>query len=161
MDFSVTKNGKELDPSLYTWNEATRHFATDESGLVLDFSNMYGVMFNTGGSCVFKTGDFCAFKTGDGCTFDAGDRCAFKTGSDCMFNTRYGCAFKTGVGCVVVRRDVHEVIELEEGKAIKLNGFNVKGFEYIKDTKTITVDNKEIEISTEAYEALKQQFIEE
>ena len=177
MNFSVTKNGKELDPSLYTWDESTKTFATDESGLVLDFSEMYGVTFKTGDFCAFKTGDRCAFKTGRECTFKTGSNCAFytgdncafytwhscafKTGYGCTFDTGYGCIFKTGERCVIVRRDVYEVIEIEPNKKIKLNVFNVKGFEYIKDTKTITIDNMEIEISAEAYEALKKQFIEE
>jgi hypothetical protein len=37
--FSVTKNGKKLDKSLYNWDEKTKTFSTKESGLVLDFSN--------------------------------------------------------------------------------------------------------------------------
>ena len=118
MNFSVTKNGKELDPSLYTWDESTRTFATRENDLVLDFSAL------------------------DGVTFDTGDNCAFYTWHSCTFKTGYGCTFDTGYGCVVVRRDLYEIIELEPNKKIKLNDFKVKGFEYIKDTKTITIGNK-------------------
>jgi hypothetical protein len=45
------------------------------------------------------------------------------------------CTFKTGEGCVVVRRDVYEVIELKKGEKIKLNGYEVKGFTVINDSK--------------------------
>ena len=71
----------------------------------------------------------------DGVTFDTGWYCTFNTGPDCTFNT--------GEECVVVRRDIYEVIELEEGKPIKLNGYGIKGFTYINSHK-ITIDGAEI-----------------
>lgn len=57
--FSVTKNGKPLDPSLYTWDEKTRTFSSTENGLVLDFAGVLG--------CTFKTGYDCTFNTESGC----------------------------------------------------------------------------------------------
>ena len=101
--YSVTKNGKPLDKKLYTIDEKTKTFSSNESGLVLDFSNEYGW--------------------------------AFDTGSNCTFNTGYGC--------VAARRDVYEVIELKEGKKIKLNGYNIKGYKVLvkkaKEVQEFTV----------------------
>jgi hypothetical protein len=113
--FSVTKDGIPLDPSLYTWDENTKTFSTDENRLVLDFTGITGVTFNTGYSCTFKTGHACTFNTGHSCvfntgsdctfktnnycTFDTGPRCTFKTEDDCVFKTGYHCTFKTSSDC--------------------------------------------------------------
>jgi len=157
MNYSITKNGKPLDKKLYTIDEKTKTFSSNESGLVLDFSNEYGWVFDTGSSCTFKTGPdctfktsfYCTFKTSSDCTFDTGSNCIFKTGSDCTFDTGPDCTFNTGSDCtfntsykcVVVRRDIYEVIELEEGKKIKLNGYSIKGYKVLvkKTTKEMTV----------------------
>jgi len=99
MNFSVTKNGKLLDPSLYTWDEKTKTFLTIECGLVLDFNNMNNITFNTGSSCTFNTGWNCTFKTGSNCTFKTSSSCTFSTGPHCTFRTNSHCAFSTGSDC--------------------------------------------------------------
>ena len=66
------------------------------------------------------------FKTGGDCTFDTG--CTFDIGSDCTFDTGWYCTLKTGKECVVVRRDVYEIIEIPEGKKIRLNEYGMKGY---------------------------------
>src|SRR3990167_407635 len=53
---------------------------------------------------------------------------AFKTGSYCTFDTGSYCTFKTSFGCVAVRRDIYEVIEIPEGKKIKINSRGIKGW---------------------------------
>ena len=136
IDFSVTKNGKELDKSLYTWDENSKTFSTCENGLVLDFISVNGCTFKTGGDCTFKTDDDCTFKTGDYCTFNTGYDCTFDTGHNCTFDTGYDCTFdtgdcctfktddyctfKTGEECVAVRRGIFEIIKLEKGVKIKI-----------------------------------------
>jgi len=212
--FSVTKNGKELDSSLYTWDEETKTFSTKESNLVLNFNNLNEVTFNTGLRCIFNTGSYCTFNTGSNCTFNTESDCTFKAGSNCTFNTESDCTFKagsdctfdtgsyctfntgsectfkavsycifdtgdnctfntesdctfkaglnctfdtgdnctfktgsdctfkTGSKCVIIRNDVFEVITLEEGKKIKLNDWEEKGYTEVKDTKTISIDGK-------------------
>jgi hypothetical protein len=97
--FSVTKDGKVLDPSLYTWDENTKTFSTKENGLVLDFTGVNRVTFNTRSYCTFNTGDSCTFNTGYSCTFNAGFDCTFKTGSECIFNTGSCCVFNTYSDC--------------------------------------------------------------
>jgi hypothetical protein len=97
--FSVTKNGKVLDPSLYTWDEKVRTFFSNENGLVLDFTGVDGVTFKTSYNCTFNTGSFCAFNTSFNCTFNTGLGCAFITSHSCTFNTGSDCTFKTGLGC--------------------------------------------------------------
>ena len=52
--FSVTKNGQPFTD--YTWDEETGTFSTTASGLVLDFSGVGGITFNTESYCTFKTG---------------------------------------------------------------------------------------------------------
>jgi len=54
---------------------------------------------------------------------------------DWVFGTASDCTFKTGYECVVVRRDIYEVIELDEGQKIKLNGWGVKGYTIENDKK--------------------------
>jgi hypothetical protein len=129
MNFSVTKNGVELSSELYNWDEKTKTFSTNENDLVLDFSGINGLTFKTGSYCTFKTGPGCTFKTYSYCTFDAGSDCTFKTGSDCTFDT--------GSNCVVIRRDIFEVIKLNKGKQIKLNGSKISGFEEIEPKKKL------------------------
>jgi len=155
--FSVTRNGVALDKTLYTWDEESKTFYTEESDLVLDFYNIHGVTFKTGDNCTFDTGHHCTFDTGYGCTFNAGHGCTFKTGDyctfdtgylctfdtgygctfntghGCMFKAGYGCTLKTGSDCVIVRNDVFEIIQPEDGVTIKLNGLvGVKGYEVIE-----------------------------
>jgi len=174
-DFTVTQNGKPLNENQYTWNKSTKTFSSTENNLVLDFSDVGNCTFNTGYSCIFKTGvdctfdtgfncafktgDDCTFKTGVDCAFDTGRRCTFDTGRRCTFNTDCNCAFNTGVDCVVVRRDVFEVIELEENVKIKLNDCRIKGYTVIEDVKYIEIDGKKIEISLESYEKLKESLV--
>ena len=123
----VLQNGKPLDLDKFEWDKKARVFSTIEKELVLDFAGIDGVTFDTGWYCTFNTGPDCTFNTGPDCTFDTGS----------------GCTFDTGEECVVVRRDIYEVIELEEGKPIKLNGYGIKGFTYINSHK-ITIDGAEI-----------------
>ena len=123
MSYSITQFGEPLDPSKYTICEETRTFSSTENNLVLDFSGLDNWTFKTEFYCTFKTGSYCNFKTGSHCTFD----------------TLWGCTFKTGYECVVVRRDIFEVIEIPEDTKIKLNGYNVKGYEIIPEKYTIKV----------------------
>lgn len=99
MDFSITKEGKKLKKSLYTWDEKVRVLSTNEGNLVLDFSDIDRVTFKTGSICIFKTGHNCVFNTGFGCIFKTGDSCNFRTGSNCTFNTGSNCTFDTGSNC--------------------------------------------------------------
>ena len=131
MNYSITKNGKPLDKKLYTIDEKTKTFSSNESGLVLDFSDEYGWVFNTNSDCTFKTDSDC--------TFD--------TSYDCTFNTGYDCTFKTGFDCVVVRRDIFEVIKLKEGKKIKLNGYNIKGYKVLVKKATKDTTTKEMTVA--------------
>jgi hypothetical protein len=149
--FSVTRrNGKVLDPSLYTWDENTKTFFTKEDGLVLDFTDFIGVTFNTGYNCTFNTGPsctfytgsyctfntgfycsfytgpYCTFKTGTDCTFKTGSLCTFSTGSSCTFLTGYSCTFKTGYSCI-----------FEVGENCFLIRYDVKGVTEIPTNKKI------------------------
>lgn len=144
MDFSITKFGKKVKKSLYTWDKNTKTLTTDENGLVLYFSGINRVTFKTGFNCTFNTGHNCVFNTGHGCTFNTGYGCTFNTGSgctfdtvyDCIFNTNHSCIFKTGSGCtfdttrecVIIRKDIYEVIEIPHDTKIKLNGHKTKGY---------------------------------
>ena len=115
---TVTRNGKPLDKSLYSWDEDTRTFSSKEDRLTIS-TELNG--------CTFKTGYNCTLITGSYCTFNAGFNCTFNTGHDCTFDV--------GDNCVVIRRDVFEVIKLEGGVKIKLNECGVKGYEVINKDK--------------------------
>jgi hypothetical protein len=108
----VLQFGKPLSLELFSWDENTKVFSTNEDSLVIDF---------------FDASD-CTFKTGSNCTFKTGSDCTFKTGSGCTFKTDSGCTFDTGSGCVCIRRDVFEFFEIPAGKKIKLNRYNIRGF---------------------------------
>ncbi len=82
--------------------------------------------------------------------FNGINYCTFKTGSGCTFDTSHGCTFKTGEKSVVVRRDVYEVIELDGTEKIKLNEYNTKGYEVIKD------DNVADNVALEAIKLLEE-----
>ena len=143
----VFQNGKPLPLSKFTWDEDTKTFSSKESDLTLDFNDMVSCVFNTGSYCVFNTGYGCTFRTSLGCVFNTSFNCTFEAGFDCVFNT--------GSYCVVVRRDVYEVIELEEGKKIKLNGFGIKGFTYVESDKVeIIIEGKTKTISRKSAIAL-------
>src|SRR3990167_1342784 len=116
----ITQLGKALDKEKYVIDEKSKSFSTTEDNLVLDFSDEYGWVFKTGSDCTFKTGSYCTFNTGSYCTFNTGSDCTFKTGSYCTFDT--------GSNCVAVRRDIYEVIEIPEGKKIKINEYGTKGW---------------------------------
>ena len=125
----VLQNGKPLSLDKFEWDEKTKTFSSDEDGLVLDFAGISNCTFVTGWNCKFDTGRYCKFDTEDGCTF----------------NTRDGCTFKTGSECVVVRRDVYEIIEIPEGKKIRLNGYGVKGYKVlVKKPKKVVLTMDEI-----------------
>ena len=147
MNFSVTKDGVLLDSSLYTWDEETKTFSSNENNLVLDFTSINGVTFHTGFRCTFITRSDCNFTTGFGCTFYTESYCTFTTGHNCTFKTEHDCTFKTehdcifitgsdcnfitGSRCVVIRRDIFEfeVIKLEkDNNHIELNGYEVRGY---------------------------------
>lgn len=100
MTFSVTKFGKPLDPSLYTWDKANNVFSTEEDHLVLDFGDYNGVTFKTGYYCTFHTENNCTFHTGSGCIFNTGFDCTFYTEDGCIFNTVDNCKFYTGENCI-------------------------------------------------------------
>ena len=107
----VLQNDKPLDLNKFEWDEKTNTFSSSEDGLVLYFKGM------------------------GNCTFDTSSDCTFNTGSDCTFNTGFSCTFNTGSKCAVVRRDIYEVIELEEGKEIKLNSYGVSGYTEVNSKK--------------------------
>lgn len=109
----VLQFGKPLDLELFSWDEKTLVFSTNQTNLVIDFSGISG--------CTFKTGSGCTFKTGLHCTFDTGSHCTFNTGS----------------GCVCVRRDVFEFFEIPNDKIIKLNNFEILGYTVVDEVKEL------------------------
>jgi len=89
----VNLNGKPLSLDLFTWDEETYTFSSDQNDLVFDFKDVYRCTFSTGWYCTFNTGKGCTFKTGSECTFNTFSNCTFHTGSECTFHTGDGCAF--------------------------------------------------------------------
>jgi hypothetical protein len=106
MSYSITKNGKELDPKLYTIDIKSKTFSSKESGLVLDFSKQYGWSFKTLSHCTFKTGSSCTFTTGSSCTFNTLSHCTFDTESNCTFNVYDDLEIKlVKDNCILLRKD--------------------------------------------------------
>jgi len=167
LTFSSAENNLVLDFSgINGATFKTGNKCTVKAGAYCEFNTRDNCTFDTGWGCTFDTGSDCTFNTESNCTFKTENNCVFKTGRNCTFNTRSDCTFdisnncifKTGQNCVIVRRDIFEVIQPEADVAIKLNGENEKGFTLVKDTKTITIDGKDIEISIESFNNLKKQL---
>ena len=154
----VLKDGKPLSLDLFTWDEETKTFSSKMNGLVLDFKGISDCTFKTGSDCTFKTRSGCTFNTWSGCTFNTESGCTFDTWSRCTFKTWSYCTFKTGDDCtftckkqcVVIRRDVYEIIEVPVGVTIKLNGYEIKGYEELDKKYKLTFEGKEVEISKES-----------
>jgi len=167
MNYSVTQNGKPLDPSKYNWDENTKTFSTKENNLVLDFlcilnctfktgfnctfNTGSGCTFNTGLNCTFNTDSDCTFNTGSGCTFNTDYNCTFNTGSGCTFNTGFNCTFNTGDNCVAIRRDVKGITEIPKNKTIKFNRYDVTGYTFVEEPKPETCEGKIVEIEGKKY----------
>lgn len=100
IQFRVTKFGKKLSNDLYTWNENTKSFSTNETHLVLEFYGINGVTFKTGYACSFATGHDCSFDTSHSCVFETGSRCMFNVTDACKFDTGSDCVFKAEGACI-------------------------------------------------------------
>jgi hypothetical protein len=172
--------GRPLSKKLYTWNENTKTFSTNEEELVLDFTGIDGVTFKagsycafitgsdctfktefdctfkTGSDCTFKTDRYCAFNTGSNCIFKTDSWCTFKTGFNCTFNTGFDCRFKVGKNCSLIRSDVKGMIEIPANKKIKLNNYGISGYTIIEEKKKIpTCNGKVIEIDGKQYKLIE------
>ena len=135
----------------------TGYDCTFKTGSGCTFKTGYDCTFKTSSLCTFKTGSGCTFNTGSDCTFDTGVRCTFRTGPRCTFDTGSDCIFDTGSDCVIVRRDVFKVIQPPKGQTVKLNSGGIKGYTVLKQ-HTITIDGKEIKLSEESFNELKEQL---
>lgn len=98
--FNVSKYGRTIHKSDYSIDIKNKVFCTEDSDLVLDFSNLMGWTFTTGHGCIFITGNECTFHTTTHCTFHTRHDCTFTTGEWCTFSTLSGCTFDTGELCV-------------------------------------------------------------
>jgi hypothetical protein len=163
----VLWNGKVLPLNKFEWDRFDKIFKSKIKGLIIDFSGIDGVTFKTGSNCILKTGDYCNIHAGWDCMFHTGSNCNFKTGNYCNFNTSYGCIFNAGCNsifetngenCIIIRYDIHEIVEVPVNKKIKLNGFQQKGYTILNNDHTIIIDGKEIKLSEESYNNLKEQF---
>ncbi len=96
----VLKDGKPLSFRLFSWSKKTKVFASEQEGLIIDFSNLDGYTFKTEEDCIFKTGNDCTFETEGNCVFKTGCNCTFNVGGGCIFDTEEDCVFKTGNGCI-------------------------------------------------------------
>ena len=140
--YSITKNG-QCAKHLCEIDENNKTVSTKENSLVFDFSCLddwsfktgFGCTFTTDSGCTFITYYDCTFITGYGCTFSTGYGCTFKTRSDCTFSTGSDCTFSTEENCVLLRKDIFEIIELQNAN-IKLNGDGIVGYTTITEKDT-------------------------
>jgi len=164
--YKITKNGKPLDPKLYTIDEANKAFISKEDCLVLDFAGEDGWVFRIKYNCTITTGDYCFIDAYGGCIITDGDRCTMDTGSGCNITAGDGCTMDTGYkchistghnavirayadsaitggeNCAVIRNDTNEVIKLVAGQTIRLNSRDVEGYEVIEPIETIEIEVK-------------------
>ena len=114
--FTVRKNNKPLDISLYNWDEETGTFSTKENDLVIDFGNADNITFKIGfrttiycgSGCYINSGSFCKCYVGHGCYLNIGSGCYINSGDFCNINSLVGCNITSG------RNSTINVIKLEE-----------------------------------------------
>jgi len=156
--YKITKNGKPLDPKLYTIDEANQAFISKENSLVIDFTGEDCWIFRIGDSCTITAGNHCTINTYSGCTITVGNRCIIDAWGGCNITTGENAVVVTsenstitgGKNCVVIRRYTDEVIKLVERQTIKLNDHMTGGYEVVEPIETIEIGNlkfnkKEIE----------------
>ena len=141
MNYSITKNGKPLDRSLYSIDEDTKTFSTEENGLVLDFNGLGGWTFKTYSNCTFNTNSYCTFNTYSDCTFNTGCNCNFKTGSHCNFKTGFACTFKTGSVCTF---NTGYGCTFKTGSDCNLIAYDEKCFRFFLDESNYIFSNKKL-----------------
>ena len=148
VNFSVTQNGKELDPSLYYWNETELIFHTNQENLILNFYMYDNVMFKTGSHCTFIADSWCSFRTGSYCTFI--------TGSENVFDTGYECIYQSLHDSVVnyVGYNGTHVYKLPENKIVRMNYDGS-----LEDVKEIQIENVEIKNEFVILKGYKREFI--
>ena len=101
MKIVVLKNGKIVSSELYDWNENTKTFSTNSSGLVLDFGELTGVTIKCGNFCTINSSDFCTIKCGDSCTINCGSYCTIDCGYSCTIKCGYYCTINSGDSCTI------------------------------------------------------------
>ena len=126
----VLQNGKPLSLDKFEWDEKTKTFSSNENDLVLDFKGVDNLTINCRNYCTINCESFCTINCGYYCTI----------------NCRYYCTINPkGDECVVVRRDVYEIIEIPEGKKIRLNEYGVKGYKVlVKKPKKVVLTMDEV-----------------
>ena len=97
----ITKNGKDLDPSLYTWDEKNKTLSILISGCTID----------CGADCTIKCGDYCTINCRAYCTINCRAYCTINCGCDCTINSK-------GNKVIVINRSFYGVIELGDGDRI-------------------------------------------
>ena len=108
---SVTKDCKPLDQTLCMYDADNKVFSSSEDFLVV-LSILTMIVLSILALVVLSTLILIVLSIlALSCTFNTDSDCTFDTGSDCTFNT--------DSDCVIVRRDIFEVIQPEEGTTIK------------------------------------------
>ena len=94
----------------------------------------------------FKGVDNLTINCRNYCTINCESFCTINCGYYCTINCRYYCTINPkGDECVVVRRDVYEIIEIPEGKKIRLNEYGVKGYKVlVKKPKKVVLTMDEV-----------------
>lgn len=102
----VTRFGEELDRDLYTlyYDSPDLSFTCFEDNLKLDFYEI------------------------DNCRLEVGNNCIISGGNDCVFRVEGGSRISCGSGCVILRRDVHQAIHVDEAYEYKLELKGIKGY---------------------------------
>ncbi len=126
----VLQNGKPLPLDKFEWDEKTDTFSSNEDDLVLNFKGVDNLIINCRNYCAINCGYYCTINCESSCTINCGHYCTINP---------------KGEECVVVRRDVYEIIEIPEGKKIKLNEYGVKGYKVlVKKPKKVVLTMDEI-----------------
>ena len=129
--YKITKNNKPLDPKLYTIDKVNQTFASEENGLVIDFTGEGGWIFRIKYGCTITAGHSCIITAGNGCNIT--------TGNNAVIRANWNSGITGGENCAVIRRDNNEVIMLVARQTIKLNDHMIEGYEVIKPIETIEI----------------------
>lgn len=153
----VLHNGEMIKFDDFTWDKKKRIFSSKLNGIVLEFSEINFSTINVGNYSTIKAGLESTIKSGFHSMIYAGSDSKIKTGSKSIIKTCDSSTIYAGEKSVCVRSDIFEFFKIPTNKKIKINEWLKRGYTFIEN-HTIKIDGKELKLSNDSYNELKEFF---
>jgi len=102
MDFVVSRKGKILDSTEYSWDSETRTFSCNYFGCTLDFGNLENITINCGSGCKINCRDDCIINCIDSCVISCGSNCRINCRDFCILRAETCCIINGGTDCHII-----------------------------------------------------------